>query len=113
MLIAVLVLGVVLTRPATGQRLVSDFPRVAEVAVPRIGPLRVGGPLGICASPVVRTLLGAAGGAVAGYLAYRLIISPFTSDESATHGLRTFLVVGGVGVGIVSANRPAGPGCRR
>src|SRR5256885_11968994 len=89
MLIAVLVLGVVLTRPATGQRLVSDFPRVAEVAVPRIGPLRVGGPPGICASPVVRTLLGAAGGAVAGYLAYRLIISPFTSDESATHRLRT------------------------
>src|SRR2546426_10800969 len=47
MLIAVLVLGVVLTRPATGQRLVSDFPRVAEVAVPRIGPLRVGGPPGM------------------------------------------------------------------
>src|SRR6266545_5664371 len=102
LILAWLALAVTFAHTATAQRLTPEFPSAVQAAPTVLLAYGTGAPAGICASPVVRNLLGAAGGALAGYLAYQVVIGAWTREESATtRRFRALLIVSGVGFGVV------------
>ena len=113
-LIGAVALALSAASPALAQRLAPPFPTVALAAPPTSASKVVSAPPGICASPVVRTLLGVTGGALAGYLAYQVVIGAWIAEDDArTRRIRTISVVSGAGLGVVMANMPPSRGCRR